>query len=119
MSFLVTALDQQIYQSIYAPDQSPERKRSISNSCERTKTIAAIITFATPVFTLCFPTIFTAIISLAVALIAYDLFNMADNLSDAVRHSAQGTQPDTPASHIEMLLERTLLTTHIYKRILA
>lgn len=119
MSFLVNALEQQLRHSLYAPEQSSENKGKIAVNCERIKTAAAVIAFATPVFAFFFPVIFTTIASFTTALIAYDLFNIADNLGDAARHSAQGFNPATDVSQTEMLLDNTLLLTRIYKRMIA
>ena len=119
MSFLIQAINQQIDHSIYAPEQTAENKRSITTNCDRIKIAAAITAFATPVFAFFFPVAFVTTVSLVTALIAYDLFNMADNLGDAARISAQGIKPDGNTSHIEMMLESTQLINRIYNRMKA
>ncbi len=119
MSFLVNAVEQQLRYSLYAPEQSSENKTRIATNCERIKSVAAVVAFATPAFAFFFPAIFTGIFAFATALVAYDLFNIADNLRDAARHSAQGMKPTIEASQTEMLLDNTLLSTLIYKRMIA
>lgn len=119
MSCLIQAINQQIDHSIYASDQTAENKRRITTNCDRIKVAAAIIAFATPVFAFFFPAAFMTSISLVTALVAYDLFNMADNLGDAARSSAQGIKPDTSVPHVEMMLESTQLINRIYNRMKA
>ena len=117
MTVLVQALEQQLNQSLYGAAQTSENKQKIATNWNRIKGAAAIVAFATPFFAFFFPIIFMAAVSLTTALIAYDLFNVADNLSDAAHQSAQGFKPAGNVSHTEMVLESTLLANCIYQRI--
>lgn len=117
MTVLVQALEQQLNQSLYGAGQSLEDKQRMATNWNRIKGASAVVAFATPFFAFFFPIIFMATISLTTALLAYDLFNIADNLSDAARQSAQGFKPAGNASQVEMVLESTLLANCIYQRI--
>ncbi len=119
MTILIQAIEQQLNQSLYGAAQSTENKQRIATNWNRIKAAAGVIAFATPFFAFFFPIIFMASVSLTTGLIAYDLFNIADNLSDAARQSLQGFKPASNASQVEMMLESTLLANCIYQRIKA
>ena len=112
-------MERQLDYSLYAPERSFESKQTFASSWEKIKVAAAVIAFAAPVFAFFFPVIFMTAASFTTALIMYDLFNIADNLGDAARHSAQGFRPDGNPSHVEMMLESTLLANCIYQRMKA
>lgn len=117
MSFLIQALDEQLYHSLYAPNLRTEDKQRFATLCNRIKVAAAVVAFTAPVFAFFLPIVFTTVVSFATVLITYDLFNIADNLGDAARHSAQGFKPTKGTSHVEIMIESTLLANHIYQRI--
>jgi hypothetical protein len=119
MTALVNSIDQQIDRSIYSSRQTSENKHGIAAACENIKIAAAVAVCTAPIFALFFPKAFSLVVCLIAAVISYDIFNMADNLGDAARHSAQGILPAEPRSNTRTLIENTLLAGRIYKRMLA
>jgi hypothetical protein len=70
------------------------------------------------VFAFFLPIVFSVVACLAIGLVGYDIFNMADNLGDAAKLSAVGGTP-AAGSNMDMLVESTLITKPLYKKILS
>jgi len=116
LSPLVNATNQQIWNSVYDPKQPVENKREISRACDRIKTTAAVVAFAIPVFAFFLPVLTNFLVSAMVAVIAFEVFNIADNISDAARDAAQGHIPPRNASHIRAMLESTQVAKRVFDR---
>ena len=117
MGVLIDAVNRQIEQSIYE-NPSKEAKIKLASTCELIKKIAIIVAIATPILAFFKPYIFGFVAAVAIGLIGYDIFNMADNLGDAAKLSAEGGTPGD-SSNFEMLIESTLLTKALYHRVLS
>lgn len=119
MSILVETINHQINESIFSPQQTKEGKYRIASQCDKLKVASAIVVCTAPFFACFFPQIFCTVVCLGLGFVGYDVFNMADNLGDAARQSAQGFRPEHPESNIDMFLESTFLTRWIFKPWLA
>jgi outer membrane biosynthesis protein TonB len=117
MKVIVDAINSQIESSVYETP-SKEGKFKLASQCENIKKIAIIAVVVAPVFAFFLPKVFSVAVCLAIGLLGYDIFNMADNLGDAARVSAAGGVPEG-GSNMEMLVESTLLAKPIYRKMAA
>lgn len=117
MSVLIDAINSQIEYSVYE-NQSKEAKYKLASQCEIIKKIAIVAAIVCPVFAFFLPTVFRLVACLAIGLVGYDIFNMADNLGDAAKLSAEGGSPGA-GSNMDMLVESTLVAKPLYKKILS
>ncbi len=115
MAVLIDAVNSQIEYSVYE-NQSKEAKYKLASQCEAIKKIAIVAAIVSPVFAFFLPTAFRLVACLAIGLVGYDIFNMADNLGDAAKLSAEGGTP-VDGSNMEMLVESTLIAKPLYKKI--
>lgn len=114
MTVLLDAVNQQIDESIYG-NRSTDAKYKLASKCDTIKHISIIIAIAAPIFAFFLPAVFGVVTCFALGLIGYDLFNMADNLGDAARLSAEGGKPSPSKSNIGMLFESTLLAKYLLR----
>lgn len=115
MSILIEALNRQIDQTIHQSD-STEAKMKIAAQCEMIKKVSIIAAIAAPIFAFFLPYVFGVGACLAIGLVGYDCFNIADNLGDAAKLSAQGGQPSPTRSNTDVLFDGTILTNWIVNR---
>lgn len=116
MAVIIDAINQQMDYSIYE-NQSVAAKFQLASKCDLLKKIAIVIAIATPVFAFFLPNVYAVISCLTLGVIGYDVFNIADNLGDAAKHSAEGTPPPSVRSNIAILLDGTILAGAIYRRL--
>jgi hypothetical protein len=116
MAVLLDAIHHQINHSIYE-NPSNEAKYQLVSSCEWVKRITGIIFIAAPIFAFCLPYVFGVVTCIGLGLFCFDIFNMADNVGDAAKLSAEGGAPSTSRTNVEMLVESTLLAKSLYNRI--
>jgi hypothetical protein len=106
MSVVVDAISQQMDESIYN-NPSNESKFRLASECDNLKRVAMVVAVATPIFAFFLPYVFGVLACITIGIGAYEIFNIADNLGDAAKLSAEGAlrlhQPN-----IEILLDGTL-----------
>ncbi|MGI0060152.1 MAG: hypothetical protein ACREBJ_10345 [Nitrosotalea sp.] len=118
MGLLVNALNRQIDQTIHA-NPSPANKLQLGATCGLFKKAAIVTAVATPIFAFFLPVAFSLIVCLTTAILGYEVFNIADNLGDMAKQSADGIRPNLSKTNTEVLLEDTLLTAALYRKYLA
>lgn len=118
MSLLISAVNQQIEQSLFSAEQTPQGKAKIADACGMIKVASAITAFAVPILAFFLPAVFSVVFCIGLGLVCYDLSNMADNIGDAARQSLQGFKPRSNVdAHIHMLIDDTLIAKRIYASI--
>ena len=113
MSVLLDAINQQIDESVYR--NHSEAKYKLASKCDLVKMVSIVVAIIAPIFAFFLPHVFGVVASAALGFIGYDLFNMADNLGDAARLSAEGGRPSPSKSNIAMLFESTILTQYLFR----
>lgn len=114
MTVLIDVINQQINESIYK-NSSSNAKYRLASKCDAIKKVSIVVAIAVPIFAFFLPYIFGLVSSVACGLIGYDLFNMANNLAHAARSSAEGGNPSSKRTNLDMLLDSTILTIGLFR----
>lgn len=114
MTVLIDVINKQINDSIYK-NPSTNAKYRLASKCDALKKVSIVVAIAVPIFAFFLPYVFGLASSVVCGLIGYDLFNMANNLAHAARSSAEGGNPSSKRTNLEMLLDSTILTNHLFK----
>ena len=116
MSVLLDAINYQINNSVYE-NPSNEDKYKLVSSCDFVKKTSIIAAIVAPILAFFLPAVFGVVTCIGMGLICYDIFNMADNLGDAAKLSAEGGTSGSSQTNVEMLVDSTLLAKSLYTRI--